>query len=293
MSASYFETFFTGAARAHLERAIELALDEDGRDLTSEALFAPGDILDARIVAKQSCVAAGLPILDLVLARCAERGSYDLRLFTADGERVARGSVVATLRGPAAPLLKAERVLLNFLTHLSGIATLTATYVERIAGTGARLLDTRKTLPGLRYPEKYAVRMGGGTNHRVNLEAMLMLKDNHVDRAGSITRAVATVRAALSPCPPIEVECRTEAEVREAAACGVDRIMLDNMETSALRSALALVPEHIETEVSGNVTLETIRAVAEAGPDFISVGRITHSAPSADFSMQIVGVTVP
>ena len=188
-------------------------------------------------------------------------------------------------------MLKAERVILNFITHLSGIANLTARYVRELDGTGVRLLDTRKTTPGLRWPEKYAVQAGGGVNHRKNLAEMLMLKDNHIDAAGSITAAVAKLRARYRPCPPVEVECRTLEHVREAVAAGAERIMMDNMEAPRLSQALALVPPDIEAEVSGGVRLETIRAIALTGPrrpDFISVGRLTHSAVAADFSMTLI-----
>ena len=189
-------------------------------------------------------------------------------------------------RGP-----RAERVILNVVSHLCGIATLTRRYVQALEGTGVRLLDTRKTMPGLRYPDKYAVLCGGGHNHRRNLAEMLMLKDNHIDAAGSITGAVQALRARYNPCPPIEVECRNCDEVREAVACKVERIMLDNMSPDRLPEALELVPSSIETEVSGGVSLDTIRDYAMASPrrkpDFISVGRITHSAVTADLSMRI------
>ena len=198
---------------------------------------------------------------------------------------------VARIKAPAVAMLKAERVVLNFITHLSGIANLTARYVRELEGTGVRLLDTRKTTPCLRWPEKYAVQAGGGHNHRKNLAEMLMLKDNHIDAAGSITAAVATLRARYNPCPPIEVECRTLDHVREAIAANADRIMMDNMGGELLSQALALVPTRIETEVSGGVRLETIRALAltePRRPDFISVGRLTHSAVAADFSMTLL-----
>jgi nicotinate-nucleotide pyrophosphorylase (carboxylating) len=185
--------------------------------------------------------------------------------------------------------------MLNFITHISGIANLTARYVKELEGSGTRLLDTRKTLPGLRYPEKYGVLVGGGVNHRFSLEDMLMLKDNHIDAAGGITPAVARLRETCANELPIEVECRGLEEVREAVACGVRRVMLDNMtgngDGSDLVQALALIPEHIEVEISGGVSLENIAALAVPDlprkPDFISVGRLTHSAPAADFSMRI------
>ncbi len=292
MSPTLFEEFFQAEARLFLLTAIRVALSEDGADLTSRALFTDQDTAQAQIVAKQEAVMAGLPLLPLILefAGDGDSGSpCQCFLNVDDGDRVSSGTVVAALQGPAARLLALERTMLNFLTHLSGIATLTAEYVKRLEGTGTRLLDTRKTLPGLRYPEKYAVLAGGGTNHRINLSEMLMLKDNHIDRAGSITKAVDGLRAAYDPCPPIEVECRTLDEVREAARAGVERIMLDNMDEHGLRRALALTGD-AETEISGNVTLDNIADLAGLGADFISVGRLTHSAPAADLSMRLLAV---
>lgn len=285
MNATSFESFFTGPAMDILLRGIDMALEEDGRDLTSLALFHEDDVLEARIVAKQEAVIAGLPLIPIILRRTGENGFTDIS--ARDGDLVKPGDVVARLHGPAPLLLKAERVIMNFLCHLSGIATLTRRYVQEVAGTRTRLLDTRKTMPGLRYPEKYAVLCGGGLNHRLDLSRMLMLKDNHIDRAGGITKAVALLRAAYDPCPPIEVECRTLKEVSEAVSLAVDRIMLDNMSLELLKAALAVIPENIESEVSGGVHFENLAEIAALGPDYISVGRLTHSAPFADLSMQV------
>lgn len=288
-----FSEYFRGEARERLMHILQLALAEDGPDLTSDGIFSGEDRLHAIIVAKQRTLVAGVPVIPLVMDLCASRPeelSYTWQALAREGEEVAPGFTVARLVGPARQILRAERIILNFICRLSGIANLTKSYVEALKGTGVRLLDTRKTTPGLRYPEKYAVVVGGGCNHRRNLAEMLMVKDNHIDAAGSISRAVALLRERCRPCPPIEVECRTCAEVREAAACNVSRIMLDNMSAEGLVEALALVPKSIETEVSGGVTLENIRSLAMPGsrqPDFISVGRITHSAPAADFSMRI------
>ena len=283
-----FDEFFQAEARMFLLATIRIALAEDGSDLTSMGLFTETDMAQAMIVAKQDTVVAGLPIIPMVLefggAECQTHLNVD------DGDRVSEGTMVAALQGPAQQLLKAERVIMNFLCHLSGIADLTAQYVEALKGTKTRLLDTRKTLPGLRFPEKYAVLAGGGTNHRLTLSDMLMLKDNHIDRAGSITQAVDALLRSYSPCPPIEVECRTLEEVEEAVQCEIQRIMLDNMDEETARTALGIIPETIETEISGNVTLENIREIAELGSDFISVGKLTHSAPSSDFSMQFIAL---
>jgi nicotinate-nucleotide pyrophosphorylase (carboxylating) len=305
-----FDAFFTGKARDYLLRAVDLALDEDGPDLTARAVFSPEDLLTARIVAKEETLVAGLPIADLVFERMGIFRVVDRDFLATDGDLVRTGTVVAMFTGPAEGLLKAERVILNFLCHLSGIANHTARYVSALLGSRTRLLDTRKTLPGLRYPEKYAVLVGGGLNHRLDLTEMLMLKDNHIDRAGGIPQAVAAVRRAFpggppalkAECPPggeerrdspgcrppLEVECRTLDEVRQAVAQGPERIMLDNMTLDQMRQALALIPEGIETEISGGVSLESLPTLGALGADFVSVGRVTHSAPYADFSMQLV-----
>lgn len=288
-----FVTFFAGRAGDHLARAVNAALEEDGPDLTSNAVFGPMDTLSADIVAKENSLLAGIGLVPLVLAQTArlEPGEWTCRELAKDGERLSKGGIAARIHGSARVILRAERVILNFLCHLSGIANLTAAYVKALAGTGVRLLDTRKTLPGLRYPEKYAVLVGGGCNHRKNLGELLMLKDNHIDAAGGVAAAVGRLRGAYSPPPPIEVECRTVGEARQAASLGVARIMLDNMGPKRIRQALAHIPPAIEVEVSGGVDLAAIPALVATGtarkPDFISVGRLTHSAPAADFSMRI------
>jgi nicotinate-nucleotide pyrophosphorylase (carboxylating) len=244
------------------------------------------------IAAKEASLVAGLPFVPLVMERCEPSPAvWQWRALVGEGEPAAPGCELVHIEGSALGLLKAERVLLNFLSHLSGIAQLTRRYVNELEGTGTRLLDTRKTLPGLRWPDKYAVLAGGGQNHRRNLSEILMLKDNHIDAAGSIRDAVAALRAVYGAgCPPVEVECRNLAELREALDSGVERVMLDNMDIPALAAALPLIPPQVEAEISGGVTLENIRALALVSPrrpDFISVGRITHSAPAADFSMHV------
>ena len=281
---------FSGTACDFAVRLICLALEEDGPDLTSLGIFPPQEEASSYIVAKERTLVVGLPLISLVLSVIGmDPGSWKAEVE--EGSLVEKGTVVARLHGHTIQLLKAERVILNLMTHLSGVANLTRAYVERLDGTGVRLLDTRKTLPGHRYLEKYAVRVAGGVNHRMNLADMLMIKDNHIDAAGSITKAVEALRSRYQPCPPIEVECRNAAEVREAAACRPARIMLDNMGPKQLAEVLPLIPRDIEAEISGGVTLETIRELALASrtrpADFISVGRITHSAPSADFSMKM------
>lgn len=284
-----FDKYFTPQAFNFVDASIKIALDEDGEELTSQAIFAAGHPMRACIRAKEESLVVGLPLIARTINLYGQGGN--VTLLVDEGTRVSAGTEVALLTGPAATVLKIERVVLNFICHLSGIANVTHRYVQALEGTGVVLLDTRKTLPGLRWPEKYAVCVGGGANHRRNLEEMLMLKDNHIDAAGSITAAVQCLRDSYgAACPPIEVECRTADDVREAVACAVNRIMMDNMDIPQLAHALALVPSHMETEISGGVTLENIRQLAQVGPrraDFISVGRLTHSAPAADFSMTI------
>jgi nicotinate-nucleotide pyrophosphorylase (carboxylating) len=281
-----FSLFFDDHRRTLLHRLVDLALEEDGRDLTSEALFPPTSLLHASITAKEETLVAGLPLIGMVL----ERAGYPepcVTLLAADGEEAGAGREVARMKGPAPILLKAERVIMNFICHLSGVANMTRRFVQAVEGTGVRVLDTRKTTPGQRYLEKYAVRLGGGHNHRLNLEEMLMLKDNHIDQAGSITAAVDALRKRYAVCPPLEIECRTLSDVREAVSLVPERIMLDNMSLDTAAKALSLIPPHIESEISGNVTLATIRALAELRPTCISTGAITHSAPVADFSMRL------
>lgn len=293
MSVPEFSEYFRGEAREHLLSLLRLALAEDGPDLTSDGIFSSEARIRAVIVAKERTLVAGLPVIPLVMDMCATRPEqlgYNWQAFAKEGEDVSTGYTVAQISGAATQILRAERIILNMVCRMSGVANTTRKYVDALTGTGVRLLDTRKTLPGSRYPDKYAVRVGGGENHRRNLSEILMIKDNHIDAAGSITAAVAALRAHYTPCPPIEVECRTCEEVSEAVLTAVERIMLDNMGPDLLDAALALVPSNIETEVSGGVTLESIRSLATRGsrrPNFISVGRITHSAPVADFSMTL------
>jgi nicotinate-nucleotide pyrophosphorylase (carboxylating) len=289
-----FAHYFRGPLHDRRPALIRLALDEDGPDCTSDGIFTPTDRMKAVIVAKQDTVIAGLPVIPLILDACAALRPETDRAHTwealaAEGSAARAGDAIARLSGAARHLLRAERIILNILSRLCGIASLTSRYARELEGTGARLLDTRKTQPGMRGLDKYAVAVGGGVNHRLSLADMLMIKDNHIDAAGSITGAVARLRAG-SPRLPLEVECRTPDDVAEAAACKADRIMLDNMDAALLAASLPLIPPDIEAEISGNVTLENIRLLALIGPrhpDFISVGRITHSASAADLSMRL------
>jgi nicotinate-nucleotide pyrophosphorylase (carboxylating) len=265
---------------------IELAIAEDigPGDATSEAILPPDLTLHARIVAKEKGVVAGLPIAEAVFSRV----DADLRFIPhiRDGAEVHPGDLVAEVDGPGQGMLAAERIALNFLQRLSGIATFTRAFVDRVAGTQAIILDTRKTHPGYRVLEKYAVRMGGGQNHRMSLHDMVMVKDNHIDAAGSITAAVERARAAHLALP-IEVEVRSLDELREALALDVDRIMLDNMELDKMREAVEIAAGRTPLEASGNVNLERVAAIAVTGVDYISVGALTHSALALDLSMKV------
>ena len=284
-----FSEYFQGEARTHLLSILELSLAEDGPDLTTEGVFGPGDRLQAIIVAKEQTIIAGLPVIPLVMDLCAahpEELSYTWQSLAKEGEEVAKGSIVARISGPARQVLRAERVILNFVSHLCGIANLTRRYAEKLEGTGVRLLDTRKTMPGLRYPDKYAVLCGGGHNHRRNLAEMLMLKDNHIGAAGSVTKAIQMAKAYAPFVRKIEIETETLDQVQEAVDAGADIIMLDNMDTATMKQALQIIDGRAQTECSGNVTKARLREIAETGVDFVSCGALTHSAPILDLSLK-------
>ncbi len=270
-----------------LQELIALALAEDiGQgDVTSEATIRPESRSVAVILAKQDLILAGIEVANAVFRRLDP--DLQLTAFVKDGDSVQAGTEIAKLSGNTRALLAGERVALNLLQHLSGIATLTAKYVDKVKGLKAEVLDTRKTLPGLRQLEKYAVRMGGGKNHRMGLYDAVLIKDNHIKASGGISNAVECVRKSAHSAPKIEVETKTLDEVREALAVKADIIMLDNMHPDMMRSAVRLIAGRALVEASGNVTLETIRAIAECGVDFISSGSLTHSAPAADISMKI------
>ncbi|MEO5375724.1 MAG: carboxylating nicotinate-nucleotide diphosphorylase [Alphaproteobacteria bacterium] len=273
----------TGLDRETVRRVIDDALAEDiGQgDITSAAVIPPDLRFRGVMAARDPVVVAGLPIAALVFATVVP--DADWRPKVADGDRVAPGAIIAEVLGPAAGLLTAERTALNLLQHLSGIATLTRAYVDRIAGTGAVLLDTRKTIPGLRLLAKYATRVGGARNHRLGLYDGVLIKDNHIAVCGGVAAAVGRARA--RHLPNIEVECDTVEQVAEAVAAGADIVLLDNMPPEVLRRAVAVVNGRARTEASGGVTLDTIRAIAETGVDYISVGRITQSAPAVDIGL--------
>ncbi len=269
-----------------MDDIIQLALDEDGDDITSEAVFRDDSRLRAVIKAKEPGIIAGVRVALRVFALCDP--GIEAVFEVEDGLAVHTGQRIAVVTGPARGILKAERVVLNFMQRMSGIATKTAEYVKCLEGTGARILDTRKTAPGQRVLDKMAVRFGGGENHRMGLWDMALIKDNHIDAAGSISRAVQRVRDAL-PKVAVEVEARSLDDVKVLLDLGVDRIMLDNFTIESMRSAVALVNGRIPLEASGGITLETVTEVALTGVDYVSVGEITHSVRALDISMIIEG----
>jgi len=265
---------------------IELAIAEDigPGDATSKAVL-PADLaLHGRVTAKARGVIAGLPVAEAVFSQVDAAVRFAPQVD--DGDSVTPGDVVAEVTGPGRGMLAAERLALNFLQHLSGIATLTRAFVDAVAGTQAAILDTRKTHPGYRVLEKYAVRMGGGQNHRMSLNDMLLVKDNHIEAAGSLTAAVERARAAY-PNLPVEVEVKNPVELREALGLGVDRIMLDNMNLEQMREAVHMTDGQVALEASGGVNLERVAAIAATGVNYISVGALTHSAPALDLSMLV------
>jgi nicotinate-nucleotide pyrophosphorylase (carboxylating) len=272
------------------ERVVRGALDEDfryGPDLTSAATAAPGARALADVVARQRGVLAGLPVA-LAVLDAAGVPPHAAEAERADGDRIAGGDEVLRISAPLREMLGAERTMLNFLTHLSGIATSTRAWADAVAGTGCVVRDTRKTTPGLRQLEKYAVRCGGGVNHRMGLGDAALVKDNHVAAAGGVAAAIAAVRSA-APGLPLEVECDTLAQVEQALAAGAGLILLDNMGLADIRAAVALARRHpaVRLEASGGLRLEEARAVAATGVDFIAVGALTHSSPALDLGLDL------
>lgn len=273
-----------------IKRFIDQALAEDigSGDVTSEAIIPVEATATAEIRAKQDFVLAGIDAAQKVFLSIDSTVKFEP--FANDGDKIQAGNVIARVAGNTRALLAGERVALNLLQHLSGVASLTAQYVERIKGTKAQILDTRKTIPGLRVLEKHAVRMGGGKNHRMGLYDMALIKDNHIKAAGGIINAVSRVKEKFQNKFKIEVEAKTLEEVREALAAKVDIIMLDNMQLAMMEEAVNIIAGNALIEASGNVSLDNVRNIAETGVDFISVGAITHSAPAADISMKISAV---
>ena len=256
-------------------------LGPDGRDVTSEAVIPANAVFDGVMDSRDAVTLAGLPIA-VAFFRALDP-DVEIELLHQDGDRVAAGTDLMRIRGKARAMLTAERSALNTVQHLTGIATMTRAYVDAILGTGATLLDTRKTIPGLRVLEKYATRMGGATNHRMGLWDAAMIKDNHVAVAGGVAEAVRRAREAGVERIILEVD-RLD-QIEPGLAAGATHLLLDNMDAPMLREAVALVAGRVPTEASGGVTLETIRAKAETGVTYISVGRLTQSAPAADIGL--------
>jgi nicotinate-nucleotide pyrophosphorylase (carboxylating) len=278
-------------AHAAVRRLVHLALEEDlGRgDVTTLGTVDAAVDAVGRIVARQPLWVAGLPIVSVVLeeARIADT-RFEIR--RPEGTTAAAHDTIGELRGRARDLLSLERVILNFLQRMCGVATFTRRFVEAIDGTRARIVDTRKTLPGWRLLDKYAVGIGGGTNHRFGLDDGVLIKDNHIAACGGIGGAVARVRRRAHHLLRVEVECESISQIDEALAAGCDAVLLDNMSATELAAAVRHIAGRALVEASGGVTLATVRAIAEAGPDLISVGALTHSAPSSDLAMDLARV---
>jgi nicotinate-nucleotide pyrophosphorylase (carboxylating) len=271
-----------------IDRLIDLALEEDigSGDVTTQALIPPDLMGEAHIRAKQPLVVAGLPVAARVFYKVDSSLVFEPQ--AGEGQEVPAGQVLAVLTGPAAPILTGERVALNFLTHLSGIATFTRRMVKQVAGSGAILVDTRKTTPGWRLLEKYAVRLGGGRNHRFGLYDAVLIKNNHLTAVGSLTEAVRLARTHAPPSLRVEVEVADLAGLQEALDAGADFIMLDNMDEETMARAVAITAGRAELEASGGMTAERLPRVAATGVNFISMGALTHSAPAADIHLRLV-----
>lgn len=272
-----------------IDRLIEFALDEDVAfgDVTSQSIFSVDDRTKARILAREDMVICGLDIAKRVFERVDPTLTVDVK--ASDGDQVSEGSTVLGVEGPTIAILTAERTALNFLQRLSGIASLSRRFADAAekAATGVRIVDTRKTTPGWRALEKYAVRCGGCFNHRSSLSEHVLIKENHITAAGSLTKAVKMARDLAPHCAKIEVETENLDDVREALEAGAEVIMLDNMSPAQIQTAVALIDRKAIVEISGGVRLSTVSDYALPGVDVISVGALTHSAPAADFSMII------
>ena len=270
-----------------VRKIIRRALEEDIRsgDVTTAYALTGDETGKATALAKEGLVVAGLDVFREVF-RIRDAGIL-FRTALKDGDRVPRGTVLATLRGPLASILTAERVGLNLFQRMCGVATLTRQFVDAVAGMKASILDTRKTMPGMRVLDKYSVRVGGGRNHRYGLYDGVLIKDNHIEAAGGIGKAVRRVRDRAPLLARVEVEVKDLAEVREALAAGADVIMLDNMPVDAMKKAVALIGGKALVEASGNVTLATVKGIAATGVDFISSGALTHSARASDISLKV------
>ena len=271
----------------HITDTIMTALREDMPlgDITTDNIISEESVTRATFLAKQDAVIAGLIVAQQVFYLLDKE--VEFTAFIKDGDAVKKGDIIAEVKGSTRALLKAERTALNFMQRLSAIATMTNKYVRLVEGTGVKVTDTRKTTPGLRLLEKYAVGCGGGSNHRFSLSDGVLIKDNHIAAAGGIKNAVEAVKKSIPHTVKIEVETESLEEVQEALDCGVDIIMLDNMTNEQMAEAVKLINKRALAEASGNVSEETISGIAKTGVDIISVGKLTHSANSVDISMNI------
>lgn len=270
-----------------IDRIIDLALDEDiqSGDITTEAIINKSQNADAFIKAKENGVIAGLPIAEKVFRKLDPDLIWNP--LVNDGDKIKTSEILVKFSGNYSALLTAERTALNFLQRMSGIATQTNLFVSVIKDSKTKILDTRKTIPGHRLLDKYAVKMGGGTNHRIGLYDLVMIKDNHIKVAGNITNAVEQIRRKYGNKFRVEIETTNLDEVNEALKCNADIIMLDNMTNEAMNDAVKLINGRAQTEASGNMTIERIKSTAEIGVDFISIGMLTHSVKALDISMYI------
>ncbi|HIE28785.1 TPA: carboxylating nicotinate-nucleotide diphosphorylase [Candidatus Poribacteria bacterium] len=274
----------------YVKQLFELALAEDIGigDVTSNVIIPKDRLATGIILSKDTGLVAGLEVIELLL--CMVNSQLTLTSILSDGDKVEPGVEIGKIQGPARAMLEIERTALNFLRRLSGIATLTSKYVQAVAGYPVKIIDTRKTTPGWRILEKYAVRVGGGYNHRFGLYDAVLIKDNHIALAGSITKAIEMARAQIPHTMTIEIETKTLQQVSEALNAKADIIMLDNMTLDKMKDAVKLIDGKVPVEASGNVQLETVKQVAATGVDLISVGALTHSAPALDISLDVMVV---
>ena len=266
---------------------IEIALREDTGtgDITTNALIPDSMVTTATMTAKADGVVAGIAVAEAVFRILSTQIEWSPRVQ--DGDTIRKGDLLVEMSGPFRALLTGERLALNFLQRMSGIATMTALFVEQVAGSGTKILDTRKTVPGLRILDKYAVKAGGGENHRIGLYDMVLIKDNHIKVAGGITKAVTQIRSQVPPDMKIEVETSNMSEVLEALEMKADIIMLDNMPNELMKECVAVINHRAKVEASGNMSLQRVKEVAATGVDYISIGALTHSVTALDISMNI------
>ncbi len=270
-----------------IKKIILNALKEDigSGDITTECTVDPDLILNGKIIAKEAGVIAGVDLAKLTLSLLDENVEFEH--FVENGESVESGSEIIKVKGAGRALLSSERLILNLMQRMSGIATITRKFVEQVRGTNAKILDTRKTAPGLRHFDKWAVRIGGGENHRIGLFDMILIKDNHITAAGGITESIKKVKIGNKNNLLIEVEVKNTKELKEVLSFGADRILLDNMTISEMREAVNINNGQISLEASGNVNIENVKNIAETGVDYISIGMLTHSVKALDLSFLI------